>query len=161
MLNAAILKTVLEEVQHPIIITDAIGNYVLYNRSAQKALDFKDYMERQETLSALVVKKRTGEIYEPDEYPSMKALRGIFTKNERMVIEKVNTGKVVYLDVDAFPIFNENRDIVLGAVVSFNDVTMNIMVVRVLDEVNAKVSHMMTLLTNSFWSPDILPNIAF
>lgn len=134
MLNEYILKTVIEKVDHAIIVADKEGNFLLWNDTAAKILNLvPDRMDQEVWKDFFTIKKLDGSLYNNDDLPLMKATRGIISHKERLYINNPLNEEGCYLDVDAFPVLDDENNII-AAVASFTDVTSKITIERMVDE---------------------------
>jgi PAS domain-containing protein len=152
MLNGFILHTIIEKMNHPMVICDSNGDYVFWNESAKIILDFnQQHVERHKALSKWAFFDSKGIYYNPDNFPMRRAvINGEETIKERMLCINNENKTEMYIDVDAFPVYDENK-LIVAAVASFTDVSKIVKMGNILDEVITAFTKMKQLIEKSFY----------
>lgn len=152
LIKNPLLGELINNLPSGIIICDASGNFVLWNTAAKNVISIEYEISStgmwQEYYSAL---RMDGTYYEDNEYPIMRAvLSGEMVHKERMLINNRANNSYSYLEVDAFPVRDANKNIIAG-VASFTDITKNLKLESLVDEITAQFEHLKQLITNNFF----------
>ncbi len=147
------LKSIVENVNHPIVVCRKNGDFILWNKVAREMIGGEDNIKSTITWQKYYAAfKENGEMYSESNYPIMRAvLEGEVIKKERMYINNQSKGTQAYLDVDAFPIRDEKGEIVAG-VASFTDVSKNVKMDKMLTDFIVTVEHLKKLISASFFT---------
>lgn len=148
MLTRESLKTILERIDHAVIIADKEANFVLWNNTATRLLGMTaDIKDKDEWQNHFKIFKPDHTMYNSESLPIMRALNGEDVKAERLYISNTQ----VHLQVDAFPV-KSPEGVILGAAASFKDITDNIRINQMVDELQATFEKMKILLGHNFFS---------
>lgn len=152
MLTSPILKAIIERINYPVVITDTNGKYALWNEAAMDIIGEKVMAVGVGTMERFTVFKMDGVRYTNDQFPIMRAiLYGESSKKEKMYVKDHKTGTGKYLEVDAFPIYNQEGTLVAAAA-SFHDITQALKTEKFIEEITKTLTHMKTLIENSFFT---------
>lgn len=152
MLTEVILESIINQLNHAVIICDKDGNFILWNTAAKEMIDLEEDIASTGTWQDYYyASKEDGSIYKDKDYPIMRAvLNGEIVKRERMLINNRSKGITTWLEVDAFPIKNQEGDIIAGAA-SFMDITRSLRLESLVDEITTQFEHLKQLITNNFF----------
>ncbi len=150
MLSQSSLKTILEKIDHAVIIADTSGNFVHWNTAAEKILGLPhDKKEVEKWSEFFKITKPDGVMYNHDDLPIMRATRGESVHKEQLYLTGDGPGK--YLEVESFPLIDSNG-VILGAAAAFKDISDHKKMQRFADELWLALEGMKKLLNNNFFS---------
>ncbi len=151
MLSQYSLKTILEKIDHAVVVADPQGNFVHWNSAGEKILGLPhDKKEVEQWSQFFKIVKQDGVLYQHEDLPIMRATRGESVEKEKLYLTG-GTGTGKYLEVEAFPLINESGQIV-GAAAAFKDISDHVKMERFADELMKALEGMKKLLNNNFFS---------
>ena len=152
MLTEVILESIINQLNHAVIICDKDGNFILWNTAAKEMIGLEEDIASTGTWqNYYYASKEDGSLYEDKDYPIMRAvLKGEAIKKERMLINNRSKEIVSWLEVDAFPVKDDKGNIIAG-VASFNDITKSLKLESLVDEITTQFEHLKQLITNNFF----------
>lgn len=139
--NASVLLFLISKFHQGVAICDIKSNIVLWNEEAEniagvqvKSVDKSNWVYHHN------FKKRNGQ---PLEESDRALYRAIHEQKETtsQTIYLSETGKEVYIDARAYPLYNDDKTLV-GAVAFFKDVTNQIHMEKLLTEIEEKLKEM-------------------
>ncbi len=149
ILNAEIFSQVLERLNYGVIICDIDGNFQFWNKRAEAIVGVSQHEElKSNWVKLFTVFTLEEKEISLEDYPIIKALSGKTTIGDMIMIKNERLANPVYVGIDSFPLRDENFHI-LGAVVVFRDITEQIKMERLLDEISERFEHIKKLLETS------------
>ena len=150
LIKNPLLEELINNLSNCIIICDAEGNFVLWNTAAKNVVGVEYKISStgmwQKYYAAV---RMDGTAYSDHEYPIMRSvLTGEVIRKERILINNRINNNHAYLEVDAFPVRDKDKNIIAG-VCSFMDVTNNVKMEEMINEFEVKIGHIRQLLINS------------
>ena len=150
LITNPLLEELINNLSNCIIFCDVEGNFILWNTAAKNAIGVQSEISSTNTWQKYYAGfKMDGTAYTDESYPIMRAVRkGEVIRKERMLINNQANNNHSYLEVDAFPVRDSDKNIIAG-VSSFTDVTNNVKMEKMIDEFEIKIGHMRELISNS------------
>ncbi len=152
MLSQNSLKTVLERIDHAVVLADTSGSFVMWNKAAEKILGLPETKKNVELWKDhFKIFKIDGTMYSHNELPIIRAaVLGQVVEKEKLYL----TGggeKGRHLEVEAFPLEDlDGRRI--GGAASFKDITEHVNMEKLIDDLLVTFNKMKSLLGNNFFS---------
>jgi len=139
--NTSVLLAIINKFHQGVAICNAYNDIVLWNEEAEKIAGIKvDSTHKSHWANHNQFKKRNGQPLEESDRALYRALHEQI-ETESHTIYTTETGKQVYIDARAYPLYSDDKNIV-GAVAFFQDVTNKVKMDNLLTEVEAKLKEM-------------------
>ena len=150
LITNPLLEELINNLSSCIIFCDVQGNFVLWNTAAKNAIGLQpEIISTGSWQKYYNGYKMNGVPYTDNDYPIMRAvLTGEVIKKERMLINNQTNNNHSYLEVDAFPVRDKDKNIIAGAC-SFIDVTNSVKMEEMIDEFRVRIEHMRALISDS------------
>lgn len=147
MLSQKNLFQVIERINYGILICDKNGKFELWNKKAQDLLAInEEILYRDVWTEYFQMYKLDGTEIDVEHYPLIKALKGIRTLNEVIMVKNITND--VIISIDSFPLENQENEIV-GAVAVFSDVTQKVKMEQLFEDLLVRFDHIKLLLESS------------
>ncbi len=134
-MKEAIFRSVIEKVDHGLIVMDHEAHFIIWNRAAVKILGLQhELTDRDSWMKYFNIYHMDGSMFEKDDYPSTRALNGNEVIKDYMKIVALDNTRECILEVDAYPIYKD--DVIVAAFVSFMDVTNQVILRKLYMDIN-------------------------
>jgi PAS domain-containing protein len=148
-ISLKVISQVLERLNYGVIICDNNANFKLWNKRAEVVIGISSKIEnRDDWTKYFSVCKMDGTTLPLKDYPIIKALSGVTTVDDIIMVENENLEHPVYLGIDSFPLLDDELNIIGGAVV-FRDITEQVKMEKLFDEISIRFEHIRKLLERS------------
>lgn len=139
--NSSVLLFLISKFHQGVAICDIKSNIVLWNEEAEKiaGIQVKSAAE-SDWVYHNQFKKRKGQPLEESDRALYRAIHEQ-TETTSQTIYTSDTGKEVYIDARAYPLYNNDQTLI-GAVAFFKDVTNQIKMEKLLTEIEEKLKEM-------------------
>jgi len=154
MITYEMLKQIIDKLSSGVIISDADGNFLLWNKKAESiiGMDIKNPSLANWTEYYKVTKK-DGTQLKVEEIPIIKALAGITTSNEVVLVKNIKIPDGVFLSVDSFPL--ETADGKKTGAVIFYNISEKIRMEELFDDIARRFEHLKSLLQVTINTEDL------
>ncbi|HUC01849.1 MAG TPA: ATP-binding protein [Candidatus Paceibacterota bacterium] len=118
-------ELILETISREIVVFDADGKFVYANGAAKRSGRIKDlgaHPVLDDLYAEVEFRDAYGNVLPPDLYPSVRARKGIATRNNLFQFINKRTGTAVWYETNAMPIFDDTGK-VSYVIISYQDVT--------------------------------------
>ncbi len=152
MLTQNSLKTVIERIDHAIVLADTTGSFVMWNKAAEKILGLPESKKNVNLWKDhFKIFKPDGTMYSHNELPIIRAaVFGQHVEKEKLYLTGGTTpGR--HLEVEAFPLEDLNGKVIGGAA-SFKDITEHVNMEKLIDDLLVTFNKMKSLLGNNFFT---------
>lgn len=122
-LTIDLVANIMDQIPYSIIISNLKGEFIFWNRYAFRLFN-EDLLNSKQPdwvsdWGVFNLDKVT--LYKTEDIPLSRALSGEAVYNEKIYLQKANS-KGIYLEVNAFPIFDKDNKVEVG-VVMYKDIT--------------------------------------
>ncbi len=120
------LEATISSIADGVITYGPKGEITSMNKAAQELLsaspDDFNKIAIPERIRLMKVKTAEGAKQQPDQSPTVRALKGETVRGEIRIVENPRTGRVIWTDNSAAPVYSSDGRL-LGAVATFTDIT--------------------------------------
>ena len=135
------LDSVLQNMGSGVVVADRMGNFLLFNESAQRILGYKQIDQQFDSSQAAgLFEEDAVTPLKPEQVPLTRAINGEAVDNFILFCKIKDAQDGIWLSVNGRPILNHNGEI-FGGVVVFEDVTLRKEEERRTIELYSMVSH--------------------
>lgn len=154
VINEKALLKVIEQMANGVFVCDREGKILMFNSAAKRLLphppeDIKDWLHR-------IKKSDRVTPFSPNELPTYKAINGEESRNVEMYVEPSDGAPGVSISLDSFPLWDSTNSLVVGGVSVFHDITENLRVLDVIQDISKRFSHLQVLLESSLKKPQTI-----
>lgn len=148
-ISLKIVSQVLERLNYGVIICDINGHFKFWNKRAEIVVGVSANVEKKpDWVKFFSIFRMDGTELPLEEYPIIKALAGITTVDDVIMVQNEKLIKPIYIGIDSFPLRDDELNIIGGAVV-FRDITEQVKMETLFDEISIRFQHIRKLLERS------------
>ena len=120
----SLMDAIFNSISDGIIVANTDGKYVLFNKTAKNIVgqDIEDVYIRQASEKFGLFRPESRELFQSDELPLARAVKGEYTDNIEILIRNPQVPDGVHVSISGRPIYDE-KGVVNGAVAAIRDIS--------------------------------------